>query len=142
MKNSRKEYVSRVNDFVIFNSQTSFYSFLNILRIVDYYNYVIDSRYTKKTHQFEFLNIYLRKVVTLHQAEVKITNYGLHKSDSTGLYRALALNMTIETFQPKDIILKQGAINNKVFFIVQGIVEIIDEKADYEFYNYEATGKL
>jgi CRP-like cAMP-binding protein len=103
---------------------------------------VIDSRYTKKTHQFEFLNIYLRKVVTLHQAEVKITNYGLHKSDSTGLYRALALNMTIETFQPKDIILKQGAINNKVFFIVQGIVEIIDEKADYEFYNYEATGKF
>jgi signal-transduction protein with cAMP-binding, CBS, and nucleotidyltransferase domain len=49
--------------------------------------------------------------------------------------------MRLETFQPKDIILKQEASNDRVFFIINGIVEVIDEQKDYEFYDYNVMGK-
>lgn len=31
-------------------------------------------------------------------------------------------------------------MNSKVYFIIEGIVEVIDEEEDYEFYDIEETG--
>jgi len=48
--------------------------------------------------------------------------------------------MKIETFQEKDIVLKQGTMNSKIFIIINGDVEVINEEQDYNYFDIEATG--
>jgi len=57
-------------------------------------------------------------------------------------YKRLARYLVIETFEKDDIILKQDDINNKIYIIIEGIVEIINEKHDYEFFNYQTAGNI
>lgn len=124
MKEYRDEYVS-----------------LKVLYIVEYYNYMIDSKYNNEIDNMTDLNHSLRRVIMMFQIKETVIWSQIKHSDTDQLYYHLSLNMRLETFQPKDIILKQEASNDRVFFIINGIVEVIDEQKDYEFYDYNVMGK-
>lgn len=128
----------RINEVL----QSRICKFKRLISIVDYYNSIIDSRYNKRTDELDVLNTSLRQIVALYQAEAALVNYGLESQDNYGLYFDLIPHMKIENFQAKDIILKQGDINNDVYFIIDGMVEVIMEKVDYEFYDLAATRKI
>jgi signal-transduction protein with cAMP-binding, CBS, and nucleotidyltransferase domain len=57
-------------------------------------------------------------------------------------YEELMGHMKIEIFQEQDVILKKGEMNSKVYFIIEGIVEVTDEEEDYQFYDIEETSNL
>lgn len=80
--------------------------------------------------------------MTLHRTQTSLNKHRLLSDDKLEEYHDLVSQMRIETFQYGDIILKQNNINNKIFFIIEGMVEIILENQDYDFYDLEATSKL
>lgn len=45
-------------------------------------------------------------------------------------------------FQPNEIIVKQNEINKNIFFIVDGIVEVLFEYVDYEFFIPETVSSF
>lgn len=80
--------------------------------------------------------------MTIHQTNSININQNLESSDQCDLYHDLLLHMQIETFQGGDIIIKQGGINRHVYFIVDGLCEVIFEKSDYDYYDIETTTKF
>lgn len=101
---------------------------------------MIDSKYNNEIDNMTELNHSLRRTIMMFQIKEVVIGSQIQNSDTDQLYYHLSLNMRLETFQPKDIILKQEASNDRVFFIINGIVEVIDERKDYEFYNYNVMG--
>jgi CRP-like cAMP-binding protein len=101
---------------------------------------VINSKYINLANNFAQLNIHLKRRIMMFQIQEAISGSAINDSDQDHLFYRLSLYMVHEWFQPHDVILKQGTNNDKVFFISEGIVEVVEEKEDYEFYVHNEMG--
>ena len=109
-------------------------------KILNYYDNIIDKKYSSADHAFEFLNDSLKETIACHIGKEAISNLKIKETisnqiDKTRFYKTLSSSLMIEHFQEGDIILKQGDVNDKIFFIIDGIVEVISENSDYEFFD-------
>ena len=102
-------------------------------KILNYYDNIADKNYTSVVNAFEFLNDSLKETIAWFIGKEAIKNLKIKDTmsgniDKTRFYKTLSSSLMIEHFQEGDIILKQGDVNDKIFFIIDGIVEVILEK--------------
>lgn len=52
----------------------------------------------------------------------------------------LSNHLNFEYFQQRDVIIKQGYMNHKIYIVTNGIAEVISEKQNYDYYDIGVTG--
>jgi len=97
-------------------------------RVFDYYYEMSDSQYISNS---------LTNTVNYYQTRIGIKKLKFLNSRTENQIDALWRDLELLYFLSGDIILKQGQKNDYVYFIIEGLSEIILEHNDFEYFNYK-----
>ena len=97
-------------------------------RINEYYDMISESHYYYEKEAFKGLNDHLRETIIMFKAQKEISKISFINDTSSEIIKVLLLNLEIEYFLAGDIILKQGEIGHKFYFIIDGLMEVVLEK--------------
>lgn len=106
-------------------------------KVLEYYDMIMDSPFDHNEKAFQSLNHSIRELIVLFQANESIKKLSFIHKNNLEIVTLLSHNMKIESFQAGDIIIKQNNQSYKFYFIMVGLVEVILEEKDYEFYAQE-----
>jgi len=108
-------------------------------RVYEYFDIKNEGKYVRNEKFYEILNYSLQQTIRLFQTEEAIMRTDLFDHRNSSQIENFANLIKIATFMPQDVLVKQGDIGDKFFLILDGMVEIVSEFRDFEFFDFEQT---
>ncbi|CAI2367246.1 unnamed protein product [Moneuplotes crassus] len=103
-------------------------------RVSDFFDIVTQSRMEYNKKAFKSLNHALSNKILVTQCSNTFSQFWEKGTPQERNIRKIAGYLEISHFQMGDIILKQGEKGGKVFFIIDGLTEILLENEDFQYY--------
>ena len=85
---------------------------------------------------YEKLNANLVDLVKRYQMEETIKSLEFIDENNIRQIESFARHLKIEFFLPGDIIMKEGDIPSKFYFVHKGVAEALIELEDFDYFNY------
>lgn len=102
-------------------------------RVFEYHDGINDSQYVPNEHT---------KLIKYFQTRVGLNKISFLNSKNPLEFESFCENLEVCYFLSGDIILKQGLLNNYVYFIIEGLVEVFLEHNDFEYFDHEKVQKF
>jgi len=111
-------------------------------RVLEYYDEVTKAMYVKNTGVYSYLSTNMSDFVKLYQVRESIMNLSFINYSNKRQVESFVSKMQVSFYLPGDIIVKQGQKTTKFYYIHKGFVEVIQEKWDYVYFNYQDVEKF
>lgn len=106
-------------------------------RVHSYYDEVLESRLIWSQEFFTQVSSTAIEKIKEHQIKDTVDKLSfINKGDKKEIEKLL-INLEHSFYLPNDIIIKQGYFNDKFYFVHQGILEVIQHKFDFMFFDYK-----
>lgn len=91
---------------------------------------------------YDYLNPCVSDEMRLFQIEEAIIMSKIIHFDNENLIRNFASAFNIEFYEESEIIIKQNEIGTHFYLILEGIVEVAQEKVDFLYFDYTKKNKF
>ncbi|XP_054160495.1 potassium/sodium hyperpolarization-activated cyclic nucleotide-gated channel 2-like [Oppia nitens] len=95
------------------------------VRIGDYFEHRYQGKFFNEDTILDELSERLREDVINYNCRALVASVPFFANADTDFVNSIVTRLKYEVFQPGDIIIKEGTIGNKMFFIQEGIVDIV-----------------
>lgn len=105
-------------------------------RVLEYYEELIEGKFVKNPEMYKLLSTNMTEFIKLYQ--IKESVKGLSFIDHTNLQQIekFAACTSISFYLPGDIIIRQGEQNSKLYYVHEGIVEVIQHDVDFLYFDH------
>ncbi|CAG2100345.1 unnamed protein product [Medioppia subpectinata] len=100
------------------------------VRIGDYFEHRYQGKFFNEDTILDELSERLREDVINYNCRALVASVPFFANADTDFVNSIVTRLKYEVFQPGDIIIKEGTIGNKMFFIQEGIVDIVMNNGD------------
>ncbi|CAI2367321.1 unnamed protein product [Moneuplotes crassus] len=102
-------------------------------RVFEYHDGINDSQYVPNEHT---------KLMKYFQTRAGLKKISFLNPKNPLEFESFCENLEVCYFLSGDIILKQGLLNNYVYFVIEGLVEVFLEHNDFEYFDHEKVQKF
>ena len=106
-------------------------------RVFDFYNEMSEARFIKTPHLYELINPNLTHHLKMYQINTCIREISFLSFKNLNEIEAFSRELEIVFFLSGDIILKQGFSNEYLYIVDKGLVEVILEHNDFEYFDHK-----
>jgi len=111
-------------------------------RVLDYYNKILESKLIRTNEFYNLLSPCRAEFIKLYQIEETVNMLTFINKKNTRQIEKFVLSLELGFYLPDDIILKQGYHNNYFYFVHEGLLEVIQNKSDFLFFNNQEVNKF
>lgn len=111
-------------------------------RVMEYHDELDKAMYIKHTDVYNYLSTSMSDFMKLYQIRETIRNVGFINRKNMRQIENFVSRISLNLYMPGDIILKQGQRNFTFYYIHSGLVEVIQEKHDFEYFNHKEVEKF
>ena len=111
-------------------------------RVLDFYEKMSEARYIKEARTYDMLSPNLTNYLKTFQIFDSLKNIKiLDDTNKRQVYNFIS-KVEISYFLSGDIIIKEGNYNDTFYWIHKGIVEVIQEKINFQFFDFREVEKF
>ena len=104
-------------------------------RVIEYYDDMTESFFVNNYEVYDHLSTSMSDFIKLYQIRKSVHDLKFINTQNMRQIENFVSCMNVSFYLPSDIILKQGSRNDRFYFVHEGLLEVIQEKQDFEFYD-------
>ena len=111
-------------------------------RVLDYYDRLLDGHFVRSNEFYNFLSLSRTEYIKLYQIHKSVGNISfIHERDVRQIEK-FVLNLELGLYLPDDVIIKQGEMNKYFYYIHSGLIEVVQQKEDFMYFDYTVVNKI
>lgn len=106
-------------------------------RVFSYYEEMSNASFVNSKTFYDLISTAQSDEIKMHQISKSVNLISFLNPNNTRQIEEFVRRIEIWFYLTGDIILKQGVTNNYLYYIHKGLVEVILENTDFEYFNFK-----
>lgn len=111
-------------------------------RVIDYYDETTESMFVKNPEVYNHLSTSMSDFIKLYQIRNSVHDLKFINGQNLRQVESFVTCLQVSFFMPSDIIIKQGSKNDTFYYVHEGLLEVVQENADFAFFDYRAVERF